>query len=165
MAWVPETSLAIAASFCHNYAMSRRIVVNLLLLAIILCPFNCMGGFKSLFQVAKSSVSVCDCCAPRSTSTTDSSDCADQDKSNNQPGRDKPSDGCPNCICHGALVGSNVNVSDIDSVDTGWPDPIAFEFVLPVSKSSMAALQIVRRYQSFVRSGIFVRISHRSLLI
>lgn len=146
--------------------MSRKIVVNLLLLAIIVCPFNCMGGLKSLFPATDALIPKCACCAPTANGKSDSTaDCDDQETTDNQPGSDQPGDRCPNCICHGAIVGSNVNLSDIDSIDTGWPDRNAFDFVLPLSKSSMAALQIGRRNKSFVQSGIFVRISHRSLLI
>ncbi len=151
--------VVIASQSCDNRSMARIPVTYLLLFAIVVCPFNCMGFFhhdRSFGETAKS----CACCM-ECQALEPSDDC-----SNERDGKDdRPNSGHSSCICDGVML-SQLDSSDIELTDSdfNW-DLLVYCF----ADLKIVAVQhnwiFEEQTRPFIVSGSFVRISHRSLLI
>ena len=139
--------------------MVRICVTYLLLIAIVACPFNCMGFFHHSRAVGET-VNPCACCMEchASEQSDDSSDEGD--------GKEElPGDSHSSCICHGAML-SQLDSSDIVLMDSHFNlASLAYRFF----DLKIVAIQydwiFEEQTSPFIISGSFVRISHRSLLI
>ena len=157
-----KNSVVFASESCDNSGMFRTSVINLLLLAIIACPFNCMGLFLAIHFVAGETVVTCTCCA--AASGCESAPSAVRDGENSPD--ELPKGACPGCICRGALVLSHLESSEIELSVSSSPGSVPFYFFLTVQPGAKQNdTHFDRHTTPPILSGAFVRISHQSLLI
>lgn len=157
-----KNSVVFVSESCDNFGMFRTSVIHLLLLAIIACPFNCMGLFLAIHSVAGGAVVTCTCCA--AASGCESAPSTDRDGENSPD--ELPKGACPSCICHGALVLSYLESGKIELSVSSSPGSVPFCFFLTVQPGARQNDTHFDRYKTPpILSGAFVRISHQSLLI
>ena len=139
--------------------MARIPVTYLLLIAIVACPFNCMGFFHHSRSVGET-VKPCACCK-ECHALEPSDDCSNEGDGED----DRPSSGHSSCICEGAML-SQRDSTEIELTDSN----LNWDFLV----YCFADLKIIavqhdwifeEQTRPFIVSGSFVRISHRSLLI
>ncbi len=139
--------------------MFQRVIIHLLMLANVLCPLNCTIGLSSVLLPHSTDIPKCSCCASHVV--------CDE----NQPVEDRPTDGYPenktaNCICQGALVSASLNEVEFEWQTSSCHYIFAADFLLPAARiESLVNLELDFPDVTFAHSGIFVRISHQSLLI
>lgn len=121
-----------------------------------------MGLFKAIHPAARESVPKCTCCA---TAPDCNSDPATDNDGQNGP-EDVPKGGSSGCICHGALVLSNLDRGGIELIDSPGLGSVPFDCYLSMQLwTKQNATEAVRHRTAPILSGSFVRISYQSLLI
>ena len=143
--------------------MIRVLLTNLLLVAILVCPFNCWGMFENGHASATMSTAKCKCCAHVS-------DLEQGDRSGQHRGKtsERPDDDCrcQGCVCNGAVVAPKVAFSDLNITGV----PIAFHQPLLFAASDMGNVSStgpssLRLLDRSCLSGRAARILYRSFLI
>lgn len=82
-----------------------RIFSLLVIFALLICPFRCMGAFCAGEESAEGMVATCKCCHHASST--------EADQQENDPAPDEPG-ACDSCLCHGALRGEDSGNTDLD---------------------------------------------------
>lgn len=146
--------------------MIRKSLLLLMLLAIIACPFNCLGVLKALVSSSNNSIPTCSCCAPSlscdSSCETDPSSSSDEEL----PIRPYNKNGCPSCVCNGAFFVTEVQVvSNASEID----DSLNFAAVEVDWQKVQPTIHVINQWLASISlsasSGSFVRISNQSFLI
>ena len=138
--------------------MFRITVVNFLLLALLACPFNCMGAFRSLLHPNGSASMGCSCCTQAR-----GGECEEKQ---NKPGPASlasdlaPGKSCAQCLCSGAVVGKDVSSSDMSVSQSLSSAPREMDWLC-----SSASLEPSHRQPLWPAQGAFVRILYQSFLI
>ena len=161
-----KSLIAFAVTGFYTPSMFQRVITHLLLLVIVVCPFNCMSGLgchlspdKVNESAASASDSKCPCCDLPSS-------CDGNQSLNELPVEDLPSSGCANCICHGAIISSGLNDVEIELHTSSYDCVFAADFFLLEARlGSPSVFKTGFRNAPVFHSGRFVRISLQSLTI
>ncbi|MCG6158239.1 hypothetical protein [Rubinisphaera margarita] len=79
----------------------RFCLLPLLIFSILACPFRCMSAMASQGNSAESEArQSCSCCGQKNPDET--------------PNAPQDEESCPNCLCHGAVVGGEEIDLDLD---------------------------------------------------
>ena len=143
--------------------MTRVVLTNFLLVAILVCPFNCWGMFESGHASAAKSTPHCKCCAHTCDSEQSDRLSQDQGKKSDQRGDDCR---CPCCVCNGAVAAPKIVLSDSDLTGVSVAFQVPHLFVQSDLGDVPAAGYLLRRLsQRSTASGRAARILFRSFLI
>lgn len=134
--------------------MMSRAFSSLLILALLICPFRCLGAFCAETGAAAESVATCKCChhAPVSEGS----------HSEDSPAPSEP-DACDNCLCHGALRGD-------DSANGSWDVqqivalPVDLLPLVTVSLPSVVLESAAENAEIPIVSGWMLRIRFESIV-
>lgn len=143
--------------------MLRVVVTYLLLLAILACPFNCLGIFNCNPISEALPTPKCHCCVHACDAPQPKPSNNEQDNSTDQ--RDDECR-CPSCVCEGAIVAPKVILSDA-SVAGISAQHLRLHFLAFPEHEVAQSIRLASRLnppQSFL-SGRAARILFRSFLI
>lgn len=138
-------------------------LIPLLIAGLLACPLRCAPGSAVGPSDATVMMSGCSCCMPIAA---DASGSAGEDLGGGEPQPANEDCECVNCICHGALLQSE---ADSSQVILHWiVDDLAFRSVIDtvcvVDSSGVCRTNLFSSH-GYPSTGRAARIAHQSLLI